>query len=388
MRILVVNNFAYVTGGADTYCLALLDALERRGHEVCLLATASEENVFGAGAFVPCTVTHGTRYTLSRKAQAGVALRALWNARAYHAMTGLLSRFRPDIVHAHKLYPQLSCAPLVAARRAGVPVVQTLHDYEFISASSFDHTGRWLDHDEDRPSFRALNTATFLIRWQLHRRLVTTWVAVSDRVSGAYTRSGIHAEVVPNFVDRPPVIDLPTFGGRAGIAFIGRLRPEKGIDTVIDLARCLPEVPVTMAGWGPLADRVEAAASTLPNLSFAGRIDREGVAKLLRAARVLVLPSGWEEPGALSVLEAFAEGTPVVTFDRGGTADYVRMSGAGAVANPTLEALTEACRALVEDGALWARSSTAAVTAAAGTFSLHSHLHLLERVYERAIAAS
>ena len=66
-------------------------------------------------------------------------------------MRRLIERFRPQVVHAHKLYPQLSGAPVIAAARAKLPIVQTLHDYEFLAASYLDHRGRWIDRDESRP---------------------------------------------------------------------------------------------------------------------------------------------------------------------------------------------------------------------------------------------
>ena len=63
-------------------------------------------------------------------------------------MERLVREFRPDVVHAHKLYPQLSVAPVVVAARHRVPVVQTLHDFELVSASLLDVRGGRLDRDE------------------------------------------------------------------------------------------------------------------------------------------------------------------------------------------------------------------------------------------------
>jgi hypothetical protein len=63
MKILMVNVYGHVTGGADSHCFSLAKALEDRGHEVAFLATESPLNVIDRGGFVPLTVTYETRDT-------------------------------------------------------------------------------------------------------------------------------------------------------------------------------------------------------------------------------------------------------------------------------------------------------------------------------------
>ena len=196
MRILLVNVYAYVTGGADVHCLELCRALRKRGHEVALLATQSTRNEERAGLFIPATVTHATRDGLPTTARVKAALMAFWNPSASRAMRQLLSDFRPDVVHVHKLYPQLSVAPVVLASRAGVPVVHTLHDYELISASAIDDGGGWRDRNESHLTYRMLNTATRPIRLHVHVPRISTFIAVSEFVARAHASRGIEATVL------------------------------------------------------------------------------------------------------------------------------------------------------------------------------------------------
>src|SRR5206468_710983 len=79
VRIVLVNKFAHLTGGADRHCLALAKVLRERGHDVVFLSTAGAENVESRGIFVRATVTHGSRDTLVRWARARAALAAFWN---------------------------------------------------------------------------------------------------------------------------------------------------------------------------------------------------------------------------------------------------------------------------------------------------------------------
>ena len=86
MRILMINKYARITGGADKQCMSLAESLRARGHEVAFLAMASEENIEREGVFVPTFVTHETRDSLTARERATVLRHALWNGAAADAM--------------------------------------------------------------------------------------------------------------------------------------------------------------------------------------------------------------------------------------------------------------------------------------------------------------
>ena len=75
MKILMVNVYGHVTGGADSHCLSLANALEDRGHKVAFLATEAPLNVINRGGFVPLTVTQETRDACLRESE------PLWHGR-------------------------------------------------------------------------------------------------------------------------------------------------------------------------------------------------------------------------------------------------------------------------------------------------------------------
>lgn len=383
MRVLLVNNFARLTGGADRYCLNIAEAMRARGHEVAFLATSALDNVESEGAFVPATVTRENKATLNARRQLHAASAAFWNNTAYDAMRGLVETFRPDVVSAHKLYPQLSVSPLIAAKRARVPVVQTVHDYEFVSASPFDDTGRWIDRDETLFRFRALNSSLFAVKRRVHPRLVMNWIAVSEFLAERLRSRGIDACVVPNPAPTPRDPSVP-FSARRGLVFAGRLSPEKGVTHIPRLAELLPEMDITVAGDGSARAAIEDAASRLPNLRYLGPLDREAIDSLLASALAVVVPSLCQEPGALVTLEAMASGTPLVVYRVGGIAEYVANARAGLVVEQRPEALAAACASLVDDPEAWSRFSRAGISAAVGVHSLDTHCATLERVFAEA----
>jgi glycosyltransferase involved in cell wall biosynthesis len=387
MRILIINKYAHVTGGADTHCLALAAALTDRGHAVSFLSTRSPENVVEDGLFVEASVTRATKHTLSPRGQFRAVRTALWNGEAYDAMWRLIRSFRPDLVNAHKVYPQLSVSPLAAARRARIPVIQTVQDYEFVGASPYDHTGRAYDHDSAAVRDRLLNTALYAMRRGVHRSCVTAWLTVSEYVAATLARKGIRARVVPNIA--PPVpAGVPALEQRDGVAFVGRLGSEKGVEHVIELAERLPRITVRVAGDGVARSRIEHAAASLPNLHYVGPLPVADVRGLFASSRVAIVPSLWQEPGALVTLEAMSVGTPLVVYDVGGIAEYVSGSDAGLVVEPDAALLAAGCERLLGDEQAWWACSQAGQEAAGGRFSARSHCQAFEAIATEMLTAS
>jgi glycosyltransferase involved in cell wall biosynthesis len=387
MRVVIVNKFAHLTGGADQHCLGLAAALSQRGHEIRFLSTSDDRNAVTDGVFVSPTVTHVSRETLPPSDQAGVLAKALWNPAAASAMRRLLETFRPDLVHTHKLYPQLSVAPVVVASRARVPVVQTLHDFEMISASPIDARGGLWDPDETRLRFKLLNAATRPVHRRVHAPRVSAFVAVSRFVARVHARHGIEATVLPNFVSygegelEPP---LP-FDDRFGIVFLGRLRPEKGALDVVELAQRVPAIPVTVVGSGDLEAAIRHEAARLPNLHVAGFVPDPDVRETLRRARVVVIPSRCQDAGPLVPLEAMSHATPVVAYAMGGLGEYVIDAGGGRVVPVDVEALARAAAEIHDDRATWQVLSERGLDAVERRHTPAAYVEQIEAVY-RAVA--
>jgi glycosyltransferase involved in cell wall biosynthesis len=387
LRILFANDHARLTGGADVHCFELDRLLTARGHEVRLLSTLHPENLEATGAFVPQIVDRRSRDALPPKAAARVSALACWNRTVAAATEQILSEFQPDILHAHKLYPQLSVAPIVTAAKRSVPILQTAHDYEFVSASAVDDSGRRVDRDEDRASYRLLNSLLFAIKRTVHVPRVSAWITVSEDLAEVYRRKGrIESVALPNFV-APGARPLPR-EARTGVLFVGRLAREKGLDHVLELARRRPGLAVTVIGDGPLAEAVDKATKHLPNLTFSGPLGPDAVDHRVRSALAVVMPAAWREPAGLVALEAMRAGTPVVAYDRGGLAEYVRNAGSGIVTEPDIGALEKAVGALLDDPGLWRRLSASGAEAASATHAPDTYIARLESIYDTATSSA
>ncbi|MCA2211919.1 glycosyltransferase [Jidongwangia harbinensis] len=344
MRVLHVNKFLYRRGGAEGYLFDVAGLQQRAGDEVAFFGMAHDENESGLryAADFPSRVDlepapPGLR---GRVAAAG---RMLWSTSARAGLRRVLADFRPDVVHLHNVYHQLSPSVVAAARDASVPCVMTLHDYKLACPSyqMLDHGrpcdacvtgGPWQAARRScKDGSRSASTLLAAESW-LHRRLgaydgVGALLAPSRFLAGVLTRAGVYPDrlrVLRHPVDVDHLATKQAPGG--GVVYAGRLAPEKGVHTLIQAAALLPAgVPVDVAGDGPsraaledLADRVAPG-----RVRFHGRLPKDRLHDLVRASAVAAVPSVWYENQPLAVLEAFGCGVPVVGTDLGGLPELI-----------------------------------------------------------------
>jgi glycosyltransferase involved in cell wall biosynthesis len=342
MRVLHVNKFLHRRGGAEGYLFDVADLQRRAGDEVEFFGMAHAGNEPGLryAEHFPSRVDlepppPGLR---GRMTAAG---RMLWSSSARAGLAGVLAGFRPDVVHLHNVYHQLSPSVVAAARDAGVPCVMTLHDYKLACPSyRMLDRGRPCDacvtggplqaarhacKDGSRPASTLLAVESWL-----HRRFraydgVGAFLAPSRFLAGVLTRAGVYPDrlrVLRHPVDTDHLTVKPAPGG--GVVYAGRLSPEKGVDTLIRAAARIP-VTVDVAGDGPSRAALEELARRAApgKVRFHGRLPKDRLHALVRSSAVAVVPSRWYENQPLAVLEAFGCGVPVVGTELGGLPELI-----------------------------------------------------------------
>ena len=402
MRILVANKFWYRRAGLERVMLDEIAWLEASGHEVAHFSATHPENDASPWSdyFAPY-LEIGVETTLTTREKATAAARMFWNAEAARRFARLLRDFRPDIVHVHGMHRQLSPSILREAKRAHVPVVQSLHDYHPICpaddlllggtrACDPPRCGRVnvlpcaLYHcvQHSRPK-SALSAVEFLWRrWIVrYENLVDAFISPSRYLADAMRDGGLHrrpVHVLPNAVPTPAL----RAGAVAGDAFVyaGRLSREKGLATLLE-ATSLAGVPLVVAGAGPLRDSLVDAAP--PGVEFLGRLDGGAVDDLLACSRAAVVPSEWAENAPMAVLEPMVLGRPVIATRMGGIPEQVRDGREGILVEAgDVVALAAAMRVLADDAALADRLGAAARRRASTLFGPAEHTAGLLRVYD------
>lgn len=320
MRVLVAHNAYQHRGGEDVVVENECALLGDRGVEVDLL-TVSNDDIRGAAA------------------KARAALAVAWSDEGRRLVADRIRAFRPDVLQVHNFFPRLTPSIYEAARAAGVPIVQTLHNYRLFCASGLlmrdgavcekcvGHTPLpAVLHRCYRGSLAGSLALAHMI--SSHRRRgtwssrVDVFLALSEFARGRFVAAGLPADrirVKPNFAIDPGRLHYSD--ERAGALFVGRLSEEKGLDHLMHAWHGI-DCDLRVVGGGPLAAPLAAAAPA--NVTFLGPLAPEAVRAEMARARCLVLPSTCYENFPLVVAEAYAAGLPVLASRIGSLAEIVR----------------------------------------------------------------
>jgi len=143
------------------------------------------------------------------------------------------------------------------------------------------------------------------------------------------------------------------------IIYVGRLVTEKGLWTLLDAIQyCRRDAELIIIGEGPLQTKLEAYIQTTfagEKVRLLGYLPQERLRDLYNSAKIVVVPSVWQEPLGLVILEAFACGVPVVASSVGGIIELIRPGVNGLLVPPADPiALGNALDLLMTDRCLYA----------------------------------
>lgn len=364
MKILLVNKFFFIKGGAETVYFQEREMLKKAGMQVIDFSMQHENNFPSdyADFFVKNIDYHKESNLLG-----GIktAVNFIHNAEACRNMQVLLQKERPDIVHFHNIYHQLTPALIKVARNFGCKTVLTAHDYKIVCPSySMLRDGKVCDACITGTVFNA-----FRYRCQegsaaksLLLSLEATWQYIAQNyqaldviVSPSAFLRGIllrtlpnsRIDVIVNGVDDSQPVDEANDEGY--LLYFGRLSREKGVATLLAAHQKMRN-PATLkiVGHGPLHDEL---AAKYPDVEFLGYVQQgEGLNKLIKHARAVILPSECYENCSMAVLEAMSFAKPVIGSRIGGIPEQIRDGVEGILFTPgNAQELAEAMDVLVED---------------------------------------
>ncbi len=334
LSVLVIHNRYQQPGGEDAVVRADVNLLRQAGHRVI---TYFRDNRAITG------------YSPLRKAS--LLLSTSWNRQTYADVRTLIRREHPDIVHCHNFLPLVSPAAYYACRSAGVPVVQTLHNYRlvcpagtlFSQGQRCQHCTRGFAQGLSRRCYRQsrVQTAAVSLMLQAHRlrgtwnKCVDAYLTPSKFCRGFFVSAGLPEDKVhvkPNCLIQDP--GQRTQPGDYAL-FVGRLTPEKGVLEMIAAWNRLPQAKLLIIGDGPLyGAALEAASRSAANIRLLGQLGSQETLNYIKAARFLVFPSRWYEPFGMGLLEAAGRGVPAIASRIGAIPEIVTDRQSGLLFDP------------------------------------------------------
>ncbi len=345
MRVLLVNKFLYPKGGAETYVFKLGEMLEAKGHEVEYFGLENEKNIVGnsAGAYVSdMDFSKGVSKNLT------APFRIIYSNEARRKLRKVLRDFKPDIVHLNNIQFHLTPSIIIEANKfrkktkSDLKIIYTAHDYQLICPSHglFDREIRVCEKCLGGNYTHCLRTKC--VKGSFMKSLLGMMDAYIWKISKAY--SYIDTIICPSrflkdkldtqkrFADK--TIALHNFiEDRTGditekdnyILEFGHLSRDKGTNTLLEVAKRMPDEKFVFAGYGAAVEDMK----DIPNTEYVGFKTGDELSNLIRRAKCSVYPSEWYENCPFSVIESQMFRTPVICSRMGGIPELLQENKTG-----------------------------------------------------------
>ncbi len=335
MRILQVHNRYQLGGGEDAVVASEARLLRSQGDEV-------ETHI----------VSNDDIRTVGQRISA--AVRVGYSRRSRDALLQKIKETKPEVVHVHNTFPLLTPSVYDACIGADVPVVQTLHNYRLgclsgtllrdgkICEKCWQGSLYWgTVHGCYRNSH--LGSLAVSAAYSFHRsadiwnRKISRFIVMSEFARKKFEAFGLSPEKIAiksHFVEDPG--PRPALPDRHGALFVGRLSHEKGLLPLVEAWNSV-DYPLTIVGDGPLIGEIRQRAPA--NVTLTGQLSPADVRRKMWESELLVVPSIWNEPFGMVIIEAMACGLPILGSTMGAIPELLgdNLGGRLFAANSTSE---------------------------------------------------
>ena len=367
MKILMVNKFLYPRGGAESYMFGIGKRLEDTGHEVEYFGMYDEKNIVENkdGLY-----TQNMDFHTSSLKKLFYPFKIIYSLEAKKKIGKVIDRMKPDVIHLNNINFQLTPSIIDAAKKRGVPVVWTVHDYQLICPNHLlynEQRGEICEkcvgkgkagcirdkciHGSTAKSIIGAIEANFYKHRSTYKNvdafICPSAFLRSKLLEGNSELFGKKAVVIRNYVTEKKLpekaksnFDFPY------VAFAGRLSEEKGIDVLRQTAELLPDVKFVVMGSGPK----EQTLKGIKNIILTGFLTGDELTANIAFANALLVPSVWYENCPMSILEAYMLGVPCVAVNKGGMAELIENGVTGVLSkDASAESFAEAVKDILSD---------------------------------------
>lgn len=338
----MINKFLHPSGGSETYIFKLGECLKEYGNEVQYFGMEHENRCVGnnVGAYTSNMDFHGG----SKLSKITYPVKTIYSIEARKKIRKVLDDFQPDVCHLNNFNYQLTPSIILEINkwrkenRKTCKIVFTAHDYNLVCPNHMLNNPLTHENCESclgghfkncikgkcihSSTAKSIVGAAEAYFWNAKGvyKYIDKIICCSKFMKRIMDSNPLFAKktvVVHNFVDD---LKYEYKEKENYVLYFGRFSEEKGIRTLLEVCKELPEVKFVFAGSGALEDEIRK----VPNIECVGFKSGKELHNLISKAKFSVYPSEWYENCPFSVMESIMFATPVIASKIGGLPELVQ----------------------------------------------------------------
>ncbi len=355
MRILMVNKYFFIKGGAERYFFELSNLLINQGHEVLPFAMKHERNELSEYSrfFVDAIdyTSEGSIHNILRSFS--TFLRMVWFKQAQKRIEALILETKPDIAHLHMIDHQISPSILPILKKYNIPVIQTVHQYKLICPNyrlynmrTHQICEKCIGSHAFHPVIERCHMDSVLAgamigaESQIHRcmnvykKYVDIFHVPSHFMGEKLKEGGIPEEKIHHlFYTLDFNKYIPSYRNKSYFLYYGRLAREKGVMCLLKAIREIhnKNIEYYIVGEGPEKTTLESYVheNELHQVRFLGYKSGDALKDIIDNCMGVIIPSEWYDNSPLVIYESMTMGKPVIVSRLGGMPELIQLDKNG-----------------------------------------------------------
>ncbi|MFD1615867.1 glycosyltransferase family 4 protein [Gelatiniphilus marinus] len=333
MKILIIHNKYGKHSGEETVVYFQIKLLEEAGHKVVTYFRSSEELE--------------TMFLGKLKA----LIFSIFNPKSFRDLKKIIKAEQPDLIHIHNLYPLISPSVLPYLKTFKLPIIMTVHNYRLLCPNGLFFTknkicekctgkGKELNaiiNNCEKSIFKSFGYAArnFTARlFKFYTKNVDYFLCLTEFQKIKLIKNGFDESkvLVINNVCEQVEVTANTQIGNQYIGYVGRISEEKGISTILSVAKQMPNVNFKLAG--SVHPKYKHIKDKYKNVQLLGFLSNDELLSFYKNSKFIIFPSICYETFGLSLVEAMSQKCAIIASDIAGVPEIVEHDKTGLLFKP------------------------------------------------------